>query len=94
MNRQDPYQIVHRPLQSEKAFQCQESGKYVFRVSPGANKQDIKWAIHKIYGVEVTRVNTANYDGKQVRRGRIVGRKPAWKKAIVKLAAGQSIDSI
>ena len=97
MNRSDPYQIIQRPVQSEKAYEGQENGVYVFSVDPHANKQDIKWAICKVYNLElksVKSVNTANYRGKRVRRGMVRGRRNDWKKAVVRLAEGITIDSV
>ena len=89
----DPYIIIERPIISEKAVDQQPLGKYHFRVARDANKIEIREAIEVIYGVRVKAVNTMNVRGKlrRVGRGR-PGRTPAWKKAIVTLVPGQSIE--
>lgn len=70
--------------------------RYGFLVTPDATKHEIKKAIEELYNVKVDKLNTMNYDGKVVRRnsasGVIVGRKPAFKKAIVTLKEGYNID--
>jgi large subunit ribosomal protein L23 len=63
-----------------------------FAVDPRANKHEIKRAVEELFDVEVMRVRTMRQQGKKRRVGRVVGRKPAWKKAIVELAEGQSIE--
>jgi large subunit ribosomal protein L23 len=63
-----------------------------FRVADGASKHAIKEAVEKIFKVEVDQVRIVNYRGKQVRRGRTVGRKSDWKKAYVTLRPGQNVD--
>jgi len=69
--------------------------KYVFRVSPRANKIQIKQAIEKLFGKKVLDVNTCNYAGKKKRERRAdFGRKNHWKKAIVTLKEGDKIDLV
>ena len=72
------------------------SNRYGFKVVPSATKIEIAQAVEKMYGVKVTQVNTMRYDGKRssryTRGGLIQGKKPAFKKAIVTLAEGQTID--
>nr|Q3APH5.1 RecName: Full=Large ribosomal subunit protein uL23; AltName: Full=50S ribosomal protein L23 [Chlorobium chlorochromatii CaD3] len=85
------------PLLTEKSTGLTEKkGQYVLVVRPDADKLTIKDAIEKKFGVSVTSVRTINYLGKlraqNTRRGRIIGKKSDWKKAIVTLAEGQSID--
>ena len=88
----DPYQIIERPLLSEKAMDLSEAGKYTFRVSKEANKIEIADAIERIFNVHVVKVNTLNVKGKKKRVGRFPeGKTKDWKKAIVTLADGQSI---
>ena len=71
-------------------------GQYTFRVSPDANKFQIKDLVERLYGVKVVSVNTANMRGKNKSRwtksGLLRGKTAAWKKAYVTLAEGQSID--
>lgn len=64
----------------------------VFRVATGAGKHEIKTAVESIFKVQVDQVRVANYYGKEVRRGRTVGKKPDWKKAYVTLKPGHQID--
>lgn len=88
----DPYQIIERPLLTEKSMDQSHSGKYTFRVASDANKIEIADAIEKMYKVNVTKVNTMNVRGKPKRMGRFPqGRTTEWKKAIVTLAPGQNI---
>ena len=67
-------------------------GKYTFEVAPDATKVEIKQAIEKLFDVKVKRVRTMNVRGKKRRLGRSLGRKPHWKKAIVEMAAGETIE--
>ena len=89
---------VHDHIQTviltEKATLLSEKlNKYVFRVSPAANKLQIKRAIEVIFKKKVLDVNTANYAGKKKRERKAdFGRRPHWKKAIVTLKAGDKID--
>jgi large subunit ribosomal protein L23 len=90
-------EILIRPLVTEKMTAIQDKlGKYGFIVDVDANKIEIKKAIEKAYGVNVTNVNTLRYDGKRKTRytktGIIEGRTKSYKKAIVTLAAGETID--
>ena len=89
--------ITIRPLITEKANRESEKlNCYTFAVSPDANKFQIKDLVEKLYNVRVTSVNTANYAGKRKQRwtksGLLRGRKPAFKKAYVTVAEGQTID--
>lgn len=86
-------EVIRRPLITERATQLQEaSGKYSFEVDRRANKIDVKRAVEAMFEVQVTKINTVSVRGKVKRLGRFVGRRSNWKKAIVTLAAGQSID--
>ena len=90
-------EILIRPLVTEKMTGIQEKqGKYGFVVALNANKIEIKKAIEKNYGVTVMQINTIRYDGKNKLRytkaGIVSGRSASYKKAIVKLAAGETID--
>jgi large subunit ribosomal protein L23 len=89
----DPRSVIVRPVVSEKSYGLLDSGVYTFVVSPGANKAEIRHAVEEIFGVNVVKVNTLNRPGKRKRnRGKATfGRRPATKRAIVRLAPGQSI---
>lgn len=86
-----------KPIVTEKATGLSEKlNRYTFCVSPDANKYQIKSLIEDLYGVKVASVNTMNYEGKRKQRytkaGLIRGKKPAFKKAVVTLAEGETID--
>lgn len=89
----DPFTIIERPLLTEKSMDQSHHGKYTFRVARDANKIEIAQAIEKIFpNVNVVKVNTLMVRGKKRRVGRFPqGRTSDWKKAIVTLAAGQTI---
>lgn len=90
----EPYDIIETVRLTEKATLLSDKlNKYVFRVSPGANKVQIKNAIEALFKKTVVRVNTCNYAGKKKReRTAAYGRKAHWKKAIVTLKDGDKID--
>lgn len=90
----NPYEIIQRPVVSEKTVYLQNKlGKYTFQVHQDANKQQIKDAVETLFKVKVTGVSTISVRGKPRRvRGRIPGVTSAWKKAIVSLADGQKIE--
>ncbi len=89
----DPRQIVQRPLITEKGAQLREKQNvYFFAVAPHANKIEIRQAIEEIFSVKVTGVRTIKYKGKPKRLGRYSGFRSAWKKAIVTLQPGQTIE--
>ena len=86
-------QIIRRPVITERATILQdEQGKYLFEVRRNANKIEIKKAVESMFDVDVTKVNTIRMHGKIKRLGRFQGRRPDWKKAVVTLTEGQSID--
>ena len=92
MNRDRMYEIILAPVITEKTQRISEVNQVVFRVRKEASKPEIKAAIEGVFNVKVEAVNTLNVKGKVKRfRGR-VGRRSDVKKAIVTLAAGQSID--
>ncbi|MEX2178384.1 MAG: 50S ribosomal protein L23 [Gemmatimonadaceae bacterium] len=87
------HETVVRPLITEKSSAAyQDRGEYTFVVHPDASKPQIRQAIESLFGVKVTDVWTSNMRGKEKRMGRTSGRRPNWKKAIVKLRAGDSIE--
>ena len=88
----DARDIVIRPLVTEHSTDLMQDGKFVFVVDRRANKIQIADAVEEIFKVNVLAVNTINVKGKTKRRGRTVGRTDAYKKAIVKLEAGQTIE--
>ena len=79
------YDIIVKPLITEKGMSGVGDKKYTFQVARDANKIEIKKAVEEIFGVEVLSVNTMNMMGKQKRMGVHSGRRSAWKKAIVRL---------
>ena len=86
-------ETVVRPLITEKTSAAfQDRGEYTFEVHPNATKPQIRQAIEELFGVKVTDVWTSNRRGKEKRMGRTVGRRPSWKKAIVKLREGDTIE--
>jgi large subunit ribosomal protein L23 len=88
-----PEQIIKRPLLTEKGTSMGEDGnKVLFEVEMDTNKIEIRKAVEKIYKVKVTSVHTQKVRGKIKRQGRSQGKRPNWKKAIVTLAEGSSID--
>jgi large subunit ribosomal protein L23 len=85
--------VIVRPLVTEKSHdQLDRLGAYTFVVNRDANKIEIAKAVEKQFGVKVRDVRTMRYAGKQKRMGRFVGRKASWKKAMVTLAEGDSIE--
>lgn len=85
--------IIRRPLITERATSLGErEGKYLFEVTRDANKLEIKRAVEIVFDVKVEKVNTLSVHGKVKRLGRFVGRRSDWKKAVVTLAEGQTID--
>ncbi|MBI4576079.1 MAG: 50S ribosomal protein L23 [Planctomycetes bacterium] len=95
MEARNPYEVVKRPLITEKAMgQTEYRNQYSFVVARDANKIEIKRAVEQIFDVRVASVNTQNRAGK-IRRVRFrVGRSPAWKKAIVTLHPDDRIDLV
>jgi len=86
------YDTILAPVITEKATLLSEQNKVVFRVSGDATKDEIAAAVEVLFKVSVTKVNTLNVKGKTKRfRGR-PGQRSDWKKAMVRLAEGQSID--
>jgi large subunit ribosomal protein L23 len=86
-------EVLRRPLLTEKATVARETvNAYAFEVNPKANKLDVKRAVEETFGVKVIHVRTINRAGKIKRMGVHQGRRAAWKKALVTLAAGNTID--
>jgi large subunit ribosomal protein L23 len=85
--------LIVAPLITEKGTIIGEkANQVVFRVRPEASKNKIRLAVEELFKVTVTQVRTANFMGKERRRGRIAGRRPNWKKAYVTLKEGDRIE--
>ena len=101
-----PEQIIKRPLLTEKGTRLKDTGGHgegevepeslksqlLFEVAPDANKVEIRHAVQKLWNVDVIAVRTAVVRGKEKRMGRFVGKRSNWKKAIVTIAPGQSVE--
>lgn len=86
------YQIIKRPIITEKGLAAKESLRtLVFEVEPRATKNEIRSAVESIFKVRVEGVRTAGFAGKERRRGRFTGHRPDWKKAYVKLREGEKM---
>ena len=79
------YDIIIKPVVTERSMENMESKRYTSNVDTRANKSEIKKAVETIFGVKVKQVNTMNITGKKKRMGANVGKRPDWKKAIVTL---------
>ncbi|WP_122625996.1 50S ribosomal protein L23 [Lucifera butyrica] len=88
----NPRDVLIRPLITEKATSLMQENKYTFVVAPKANKVEIRQAVEQIFKVKVLAVNTIRVMGKTKRMGRFEGKRPDYKKAIVKLAPGERIE--
>ena len=86
------YEILRRPLVTEKNAALQAEGKYAFEVAGVANKIQIKQAVEKAFKVKVTAVNVMTVPGKERRIGRRIVKTASWKKAIVTLKSGDKIE--
>jgi large subunit ribosomal protein L23 len=87
------YSIIKRPLVTEKTnIQKEDSNQVTFEVDTRANRIEIQRAIEQIFKVKVARTRTVNVKGKIKRRGRILGKRKDWKKAIVTLMPGERIE--
>lgn len=82
------YDVILKPVITEKSMNDMADKKYTFLVNPEANKSQIKEAVEKMFdGVKVAKVNTLNADGKTKRRGAVEGKTAKTKKAVVRLTA-------
>jgi large subunit ribosomal protein L23 len=89
----DPYQVLRRPIITEKSnFQSDNLSRYTFEVDVRANKHQVKTAVQEVFSVDVVAVNVIRVRGKKRRSGKVLGRTKDWKKAIVTLRPGQSIQ--
>lgn len=86
------YTTIRRPLITERGMQVKETeNTLVFEVAPDATKTEVKQAVEALFKVKVNSVRTANYAGKERRRGKFSGYRPGWKKAYVRLQPGQKM---
>lgn len=92
LTRTNPYDVLIRPVVSEKSYGLLDENKYTFVVQPGADKTEIKAAVEGAFGVKVVSVNTLNRKGKAKRTKYGVGRRKDTKRAVVSLADGDRID--
>lgn len=92
----DVYEVIKRPVETEKAYALRDLGQYVFIVNSRANKLQIKQAVEEIYGVKVDTVNVMLMPAKinKTRGRRRVVRRPVWKKAVVTLIPGARIEEL
>lgn len=89
----DLYTVIRKPCLTEKANTLQEgNNQIVLQVAPAANKIEIKQAVEAMFNVKVDQVRTMNMHGKKKRLGRHLGQRADWKKAVVTLAEGHTLD--
>ena len=88
----NPADVLIAPVVSEKSYSGLADRKYTFKVHKNAHKTQIRQAIEELFDVHVERVNVIQVRSKPKRRGLTKGRKPGWKKAIVQIKAGESIE--
>ena len=87
------YDVIRRPIITEKTnIQKDQANQVTFEVDPRANRIEIKRAVEKIFNVKVADARTMHVTGKIKRRGRVVGKRRDWKKAIVTLMPGERIE--
>lgn len=91
MNK-DPREVIIRPVISEHSYDMMENNTYTFEVAKDSNKIEIAQAIEKIFDVKVTKVNTLNVKSKPKRQRYVEGRTRTWKKAMVTLKEGDTIE--
>ena len=87
-----PYEVIIRPVVTERSFDLMEQGKYTFEVARTAPKEEIRDAVQKLFNVHVVKVNTVNVKPKNRRVRYVAGNTRSWKKAIVTLAPGETIE--
>ena len=87
-----PNEVLLAPVVSEKSYSLIEDNKYSFRVHGDAHKTQVRQAVEELFGVKVQAVNIIQVRSKPKRRGMSQGRRPGWKKAIVQVRAGETIE--
>ena len=86
------YAVIRRPMITEKGLGAKETeGTLVFEVAADATKTEVRQAVETLFKVKVFAVRTANFAGKERRRGKFTGYRPDWKKAYVRLKAGEKM---
>ncbi len=93
MSKERLFKVLLAPVVSEKTTMASANNQYVFKVLKSATKKDIKLAVELLFSVNVDKVQTLNIIGKQKVFARKIGRRASWKKAIVRVAEGQMIDT-
>jgi large subunit ribosomal protein L23 len=87
-----PNEVLLAPVVSEKSYSLITDRKYTFKVHQDAHKTQVRQAVEELFGVKVASVNIAHVQSKPKRRGMFRGRRPGWKKAIVELREGETIE--
>ena len=87
-----PSEVLIRPVVSEKSYEQITQNKYTFKVHPDAHKTQVRQAVEELFDVKVLRVNIVKVQPKPKRRGLYKGLRPGWKKAVVQLKQGDSIE--
>ena len=87
-----PNEVLLAPVVSEKSYSLIADRKYSFRVHPDAHKTQIRQAVEELFDVKVERVNISQVKAKPKRRGLVRGTKPGWKKAVVQVREGDTIE--
>jgi large subunit ribosomal protein L23 len=87
-----PNEVLLAPVVTEKAYGLVDDRKYSFRIHPDAHKTQVRQAVEELFDVRVERVNILQVQAKPKRRGMQRGKRPGWKKAIVQLRQGDSIE--
>ena len=89
----NPHTVIHSQIVSEKGTDIEaKNNQYLFRIARDANKIEVKTAVEKIFGVKVKSVQVMNRKGKVKRRGLLTGRTSGWKRAVVRLQQGETIN--
>ena len=87
-----PNEVLLAPVVSEKSYSLIADRKYSFRVHPQAHKTQVRQAVEELFNVKVERVNISQVKAKPKRRGMTRGRRPGWKKAVVQIREGETIE--
>jgi len=85
-------QVILTPIVSEKSYEASTRGRYTFKVHTDAHKTQIRQAVEELFSVKVESVNVIKVQAKPKRRGAFRGTRPGWKKAVVQLRAGDTIE--
>jgi len=88
----DVRQVLLAPVVSEKSYNQIDQQRYTFKVHKDAHRLQVRQAVEELFGVHVVKVNMAKVPAKPKRRGMQKGRKPGWKKAVVQLKPGETIE--